>query len=103
MSYSRIDDSLPQDGNCSCQTRLWHLMTCPFFAASAVVASPSVNVNVPGLGSMASHFCAFPGVSCPKSEILERAAVYTASSVGLSVAVPKYSNPYREYKFYSSR
>jgi hypothetical protein len=63
-------------------------------AARAGTTSPFVKEKVPLLGSVESHFCPFPGVSCPKSLVLERAATYAVSVNSLlSVAVPKYFSP----------
>ena len=71
-------------------TQLCPRRSCPFVFARFAICSPPENVNVPRVGSVASHFMLFAGVIWPNSSLLSRIAVYAVSeSSPLSVAVPK--------------
>lgn len=48
--------------------------SAPFLAPRAVTTSPFVCANVPCIDSILSHFCVFPGIICPNSDVLERIA-----------------------------
>ena len=52
-----------QSGNWECQTSVWPLTFMPFCWAKALIASPLANVNMFWVGSVASHFISFSGVT----------------------------------------
>ncbi len=56
-----------QEGSWECQTRVWPRTSMPRLCAWSTIRSAEVKVKVPRLGSVASHFISFSGVTEPNS------------------------------------